>query len=352
VRRRTLPILALSCVLAAAVVAVALAAVPPNLSRAIEAQKRLTADSPKDPAAFNDLGNLLLLAHQPADAETAYRKAVELDPQRVSALFNLGLLLQQRGETKEALKLFHQVVEIQPEHAWAHYQAGAVYEARGQESNAVDEYARALALDPQLAFPEVNPHVVENKLLTQAMLRAYQKDYGVPQAPSIYEDPHRIANLLVPPPQAPGAETTAKDTTAAKPAAQPPGTQPGQPGQPGQQPAGPGMAGRAPVAQPDGNVIRERDLDTRVTGQAGPRGPIHTPPGANMPRGARQWERPEPTVQYPSEGGEEQQQPYQQPILAPGQVVTPPPPGGVYYRPGYQSTGRLNLQVVPDRSTR
>jgi hypothetical protein len=239
------------------------------------------------------------------------------------------------------------VLEIQPEHAWAHYQAGALYEARGQESKAVDEYARALALDPQLAFPEVNPHVVENKLLTQAMLRAYQKDYGVPQAPSIYEDPHRIANLLVPPPQAPGAEATAKDTTAAKPAAQ-------QPVQPGQQPAGPGTAGRAPVAQPGGAVIRERDLDTRMTGQAGPKGPMHTAPGANinMPRGARQWERPEPTVQYPSEGEEDQQQQqqYQQPILAPGQVVTPPPPGGVYYRPGYQSTGRLNLKLVPEEA--
>jgi hypothetical protein len=323
-------------------VAVALAAVPPNLSHAIEAQKHLTVDHPQDPAAFNDLGNLFLLARQSGEAEAAYRKAVELDPQRVSALFNLGLLLQQRGETKEALNLFHQVLEIQPEHAWAHYQAGALYEARGQESKAVDEYAQALALDPQLAFPEVNPHVVENKLLTQAMLRAYQKDYGVPQAPSIYEDPHRIANLLVPPPQVPGADaTTPKDTTAAKPAAQ-------QPGQPGQQPAGPGTAGRAPVAQPDGAVIRERDLDSRMTGQAGPRGPVHTPPGANMPRGARQWERPEPTVQYPSEG-EDQQQQYQQPILAPGQVVTPPAPGGVYYRPGYQSTGRLNLQLVPEK---
>ena len=336
-RRRTLSILALSCVFAAAVVAVALAAVPPNLSRAIESQKRLTADHPQDPAAFNDLGNLFLLAHQSGDAEAAYRKAVELDPQRVSALFNLGLLLQQRGESKDALDLFHQVLEIQPEHAWAHYQAGAVYEARGQESKAVDEYARALALDPQLGFPEVNPHVVENKLLTQAMLRAYQKDYGVPQAPSIYEDPSRIANLLVPPPPAPGADTPPKDATAAKPAAQ--------------QPVAPGTAGRAPVAQPD-SVIRERDLDTRMTGQAGPRGPVHTPPGANMPRGARQWERPEPTVQYPSEGGEDQeqyQQQQQQPILAPGQVVTPPPPGGVYYRPGYQSTGRLNLQLVPGK---
>jgi Tfp pilus assembly protein PilF len=346
VRRRNLSILILSSVCIAVVVAVALAATPPNLSRALEAQKRLTVDHPQDPAAFNDLGNLYLLAHQPKDAEAAYRKAVELDPQRVSALFNLGLLLQQRGEAKQALDSFEQVLEIQPEHAWAHYQAGAVYEARGQESKAIDEYAHAFALDPQLAFPEVNPHVVENKLVTPAMLRAYRENYGVPQAPSIYEDPNRIANLLVPPPAAPNADTTKdKDATAAKPATQTPATVL-------QQPPGTGT-GRAPVTQPNGTVLRERDLDTRVTGQAG-RGPVHTPGGnmgnmgGNNPRGIRQWERPEPTVQYPSEDGQPQPQP-SQPMLAPGQVITPPPAGGVYYRPGYQSSGRLNLQIVPEK---
>ena len=53
-------------------------------------------------AVFNDLGNLLLLGPQTAEAETAYRKAIELDPDKASALFNLGLLLQQRGELREA----------------------------------------------------------------------------------------------------------------------------------------------------------------------------------------------------------------------------------------------------------
>jgi hypothetical protein len=61
---------------------------------------------------------------------------------------------------------------------------------------------------------------------------------------------------------------------------------------------------------------------------------------ANVPRGTREWERPDPALQYPVEG--------QPPVPAPGQVITPPP-GGVYYRPGFQSSGRLNLQVVPEK---
>lgn len=331
-RRRTLSILVISLLCAAALVAVALAAAPPNLGRAMEAQLRLVKERPQDPAVFNDLGNLYLLSHQTDEAEQAYRKAVALDPKRVSALFNLGLLLQQRGEPKQALDFYRQVLELQPEHAWAHYQTGAIYEAGKQPSKAVDEYARAFTLDPQLAFREVNPQIVDNKLVTQAMLKAYRAGYGEPQVPAVYEDPHRIADLLVPPP----ATADGKDA-AAKPAQPAPAAAPGKAGAAAAQPASP-------------PVIRSRDLDTRVTGQAAPQGAVHnsnrmqptgrTPP--NVPRGMREWERPEPTVQYPAEG--------QQPLMpaAPGQVVTPPP-GGVYYRPGYQSTGRLNLQVMPDQ---
>lgn len=334
-RRRTLSILVISLACVAALVVAALAAAPPNIGRALEAQKRLVAERPNDPAVFNDLGNLFLLAHQPEEAEQAYKKAVSLDPKRVSALFNLGLLLQQRGEPRQALELYRQVLAAQPEHAWAHYQSGAIYEAGGQTAKAVGEYASAFSLDPQLAFREVNPQIVDNKLVTQAMLKAYRQGYGEAQVPAVYEDAHRIADLLVPPPQTAPAEAgkePAKDATA----------KPAQPPAPIKQPA---------AAQPGGSgptVIRPGDLDSRVTGQAGQgqgapgrsrlqptsRGP------QNVPRGMREWERPEPTVGgMPNEGSNP-------PVPAPGQVITPPP-GGVYYRPGYQSTGRLNLQVVP-----
>lgn len=332
-RRRTLSILVISLACVVALVVAALAAAPPNIGRALESQKRLVAERPNDPAVFNDLGNLFLLAHQPDEAEQAYRKAVALDPKRVSALFNLGLLLQQRGEAKQALDFYRQVLEAQPEHAWAHYQAGALYEAGGQTSRAVGEYARAFSLDPQLAFREVNPQIVDNKLVTQAMLQAYRQGYGEPQVPAVYEDAHRIADLLVPPPQTTDAvketgKEAPKDVTA----------------KPSQQPAP--LKPAAQQGAPGGTVIRPGDLDNRVTGQAGQQGApgrSRVQPNSrvpqNVPRGMREWERPEPTVGMPNEGSNP-------PVPAPGQVMTPPP-GGVYYRPGYQSTGRLNIQLLP-----
>ncbi|HYH47555.1 MAG TPA: tetratricopeptide repeat protein [Thermoanaerobaculia bacterium] len=302
----------------------AFAAVPPNLSKALEAQRRLVTEKPQDAAVHNDLGSLLLLAERTEEAEAAYRRAIELDPDKVSALFNLAQLLQQRDEKREALRLYDRVVDLQPNHAWAHYQIGTLYEGWGQESNAVEHYARAFALDPQLAFKEVNPHIVENTLVTQAMLRAYDKSPGPSQAPRYFEERDRIVNLLVPLPQTEAQQErqAAEETEGAARQGQ------AQPG----------------AAREGQNVLREGDLENRTTGQAVPQGRGGRPTTRQQPtqRGLRQWERPEPTLQdqAPGEMGE--------PGLQPGEIVTPPP-GGVYYRPGSPSSGRLNIRVMPER---
>jgi tetratricopeptide (TPR) repeat protein len=348
VRRRT-PWILVSCLAAlAALVAVvaiaATAAVPPNLSKTLETQRRLAAERPQDASVFNDLGNLLLLVPEPAEAEAAYRKAIELDPDRTTALFNLGLLLQQRGELREAMKHYRRVVEREPRHAWAHYQIGTIQEKWGQASRAVDSYAQAFALDPQLAFPEVNPHVVENKLLTESMMRAYKNDFNQPQAPRLYEDPGRIATMLVPP-AANQAEQDQMADKAQKPAAQQQGQaagrQPGAAGRPAGQPA----QGQPAQGQPGSTVLRERDLDRgNPAGQALPQGAARGGQYGQPPRGLREWSRPDPTIQEIPNGPVDTDDEGVQP--AP--VITPPP-GGVYYRPGVQSTGRMSLRIVPER---
>jgi hypothetical protein len=325
VRRRTSWIAAFSLAALAALAAVA--AVPPNLAKTIEAQRRLVAERPDDPAVHNDLGNLLLLASQPEEAEAAYRRAVELDPGKVSSLFNLGLVQQQQGELRDAYKNYRRVVNLEPGHAWAHYQMGSLEERWGQDSKAIASYAEAFALDPQLAFPEVNPHVVDNALVTEAMLRAYRGGNTRPQAPTVYDDPARIAALLVPPPVLATPEAPADQTAAEQRKTQP---------QTGAQ------TGRTQPQQQRPTVIREGDLDpTNTSGQATPQGRATGRPGSTQPRGLRQWTRPEPTIQEEPDDfvGEEEG-------AVPDEVITPPP-AGVYYRPGIQSTGRLNIEVVP-----
>jgi len=225
------------------------------------------------PSVYNDLGNLLMLVPQTADAEAAYRKAIELDPNKASALFNLGLLLQQRGELRDAEDLYQRALKADPNHAWASYQLGAIQEARGQKSKAIDSYARAFALDPQLAFPEVNPHIVDNKLVTQAMLRAYRNDFGNnPQVPKMYDDGARIASMLVPHPE----ET--KDQMAAGQPAQTPAAAPGRQPLASQRPAPIGPAAAAGGTRPPG------------AHRSGPAGsaPVE-PSGADHSGSSRRW---------------------------------------------------------------
>jgi Flp pilus assembly protein TadD len=341
-RPRALPILTIlgSLVAAGALLSIiamtaAAAAVPQNLPAALEKQRRLAAERPQDAAAFNDLGNLLVMAGQPAEAESAYRHAVEIDPHRLSPLYNLGLLLLQEGKSAEARQLFEKVLEIEPRHAWAHYQLGALFERKGDKPRAVREYAQAFRLDPQLAFREVNPQIVENGVVTESLLLAYRRQSTASEAPPIYDERSRIRELLV---QEPGKDDAVARTTAPPPAAPPP-------------------AQGAPGAR--ANVLRPRDLSgSSSLGQATPPGsrPGTGPPVAGRPAvgygapsyapqenvnggyqgGARQWTRPAPNP--PNADGTQ-----------PGTVVTPPPVG-LYYRPSPSSTGRLGTQVMPEQN--
>jgi tetratricopeptide repeat protein len=334
-RPRALPILTVLGALVAigallSIIAMtAAAAVPPNLQAALDKQQRLAVERPRDAAVYNDLGNLLVMAGQPSEAESAYRHAVEIDPHRLSALYNLGLLLLQGGKTGEARQLFEKVLEIEPRHAWAHYQIGAILERKGDRSRAVREYAQAFRLDPQLAFREVNPQIVENGLVTESLLLAYRRQSSASAAPPIYDERSRIRELLV--------------------------QEAGQPGKAAAGPAAPPVA--APTA-PGGRstVLRPRDLSgSSSLGQASPPGSrpgapaVAGRPGAPygvpgyVPQqdsggyqgGARQWTRPAPN---PNLDGTQ-----------PGTVVTPPP-AGLYYRPSPSSTGRLGTQVMPEQN--
>lgn len=332
-RPRALPILTVLGMLVAfgallSIIAMtAAAAVPPNIQAALERQQRLAAERPQDAAVLNDLGNLLVMAGEPSEAEAAYRRAVEVDPHRLSAQYNLGLLLLQRGKTGEARQLFEKVIEIEPRHAWAHYQLGALLERKGDRSRAVREYAQAFRLDPQLAFREVNPQIVENGMVTESLLLAYRRQSSASAAPPIYDERSRIRELLVQEPGQPGKDAAADAKAAAPPAAAPGGkatvlrpgdlsgsSSLGQATSPGSRPGGPVVAGRPPYGAP--NYVPQQDS------------------GAYQP-GAKQWTRPAPN---PNVDGTQ-----------PGTVVTPPPVG-LYYRPSPSSTGRLGTQVVPEEN--
>lgn len=167
------------------------------LDRAIGEQERLASEQPAKASVFNDLGNLLVLAGRLSEAETAYRRALELEPNAAGTHFNLGLLYASRGERRAALREFRRTLELDPGNAWAHYEKGKIYLAWGLKRLAERAFAHAFRLDPRLADSRYNPHVLENPLATRALLQSHRLPGQDIQAPMAYEEGGRIARLLL-----------------------------------------------------------------------------------------------------------------------------------------------------------
>ncbi|HEV8238909.1 MAG TPA: tetratricopeptide repeat protein [Thermoanaerobaculia bacterium] len=314
IRLLVLPVLAV-----VALAALAKAAVPPpNLDRAIAAQKALAQKQPTA-QVWNDLGNLLQLANRVDDARDAYEHALALDAKMVSAHYNLGLLLRQAGAERKAIDHFRQVIEIAPGDAWAWFQLGALYEARGAERPAVDAYAHAYALDPRLSFGDVNPQVIDSKLTTQSLLRAQNERPAATEAPRAYEDPRHIAKLLLPP------QTPAGATPAATPA---PSAAPDV--------AAATAAGAKPGLATGQQVLGPQDL------RAGSKAGGLTRPGQGS-TGMQQAPNPaySDLLRQQLELQQEQQRQMEENGSAPPAEATPE---GIYV-PGVRSSGQLNLTL-------
>ena len=194
------------------------AASPPNLHEALRAQQAEANLHPNDPEIMNDLGNLLVLAGSLDQAEEAYRRSLEIDPDNVTTRYNLALVLMEQGRDKLATKELQHVLDLDPAHAWACYQLGTISASLGRRSKAVAYYTRALTLNPELASPAVNPHILENHYVTESQLRRYLANLEAAQAPRLYQRPEQVTELLIPP-----VETEVQPAPTADPDAEPEG---------------------------------------------------------------------------------------------------------------------------------
>lgn len=82
------------------------------------------------------------------EAETVYRKVLELDPNQPDALHLLGLLAQQTGHNERAVELIGRAVAIRPEAAEFHSNKGCALQNLGRFEDAVACFEKALALKP------------------------------------------------------------------------------------------------------------------------------------------------------------------------------------------------------------
>ncbi|MBC8739813.1 tetratricopeptide repeat protein [Paraburkholderia sp. UCT31] len=94
----------------------------------------------------------------PAGAEQAYRKVLELSPEpHYDAYTNLGVLLcEEQARCQEALAIFEEGLQHFPEAGLLHFNRAVVLEELERIDDAAESYRQSLKLDPTLADAHFN----------------------------------------------------------------------------------------------------------------------------------------------------------------------------------------------------
>lgn len=102
------------------------------------------------------LGNNLSSSGKYAEAEGAYRKALEIDPGLAGALNGLGVAYTRLTRYREAIGAFRQALRLEPDSAWIHSNLGLAFMESGMDREAVDASNQAVRIMPELGAAHFN----------------------------------------------------------------------------------------------------------------------------------------------------------------------------------------------------
>ena len=97
-----------------------------------------------------------LEAGSKAEAEAAYRRAIELAPDYADPYLNLGAMLCDTGRCAEAVELYRTAVQRTPAEALLHFNLAVALEDLARNDEALASYEACLRLSPKLADAHYN----------------------------------------------------------------------------------------------------------------------------------------------------------------------------------------------------
>jgi len=115
--------------------------------RAVEQYKIITDKDPKDVDSLVMLGRLDRVLDNSVDAEAAFKKVLDLDPDNDDAITGLASVYSDRGDAKTASGLLEKLVQKNPSPRALAVLANN-YESMHEYALAANAYKKALALDP------------------------------------------------------------------------------------------------------------------------------------------------------------------------------------------------------------
>ena len=131
-----------------------------DYDRASSQLRQLVDRDPNDFEAFTQLGTVYFFSKKPAEAEKAYLRAVELQPESVLALLDLGKLRLDQKNFSGAVEILSKAVALPPPSAEVNYFLGEAYLNLKKGSKAVDYMNSALKIDP-IGKAEIHLRIAE-----------------------------------------------------------------------------------------------------------------------------------------------------------------------------------------------
>ena len=127
-----------------------------NLDEAITKLTQMTTEIPTCAACFAKLGDIYVKKNDLANAETAYLKAIEIDPAQAGPYNALASVYNSQKKFDEAAKMSAKANELggaspTGNNAESVYNQGIIFWNQGKIAEAKAQFAKAIELDPKMA---------------------------------------------------------------------------------------------------------------------------------------------------------------------------------------------------------
>ena len=117
----------------------------------LPALQKATEFLPDDAEAHYNLGDAFVRLGRLVEAETSYRRVLQIDANVIGAHVNLGMTLYKMGQLDEAETSYRRALRIKPDLTEAHYNLSILFKKQGRLNEAENSYRRVLEIKPDFA---------------------------------------------------------------------------------------------------------------------------------------------------------------------------------------------------------
>jgi tetratricopeptide (TPR) repeat protein len=103
--------------------------------------------APNEPRLHEELGSEFRIAGKMPEAEEAFRKELEIDPDNVVAKYKLGVLLTEKGDAAQGKQLLEAALKVRPGLRNSDYNLGRAEMLLGNDAAAAEHFQRATKAD-------------------------------------------------------------------------------------------------------------------------------------------------------------------------------------------------------------